>query len=110
MAPDQNCPRETLQNDITSIQTIGGYSYGFCYGLFLLMIFAAAVCTEYREASTHTAPHDIEDETVPINPMKQKVKPLKRVKNIGKRMSRLKEIYFVIVVHIFDTLTDFLIM
>eukprot|EP01083_Nonionella_stella_P289288 984473_1 len=107
---DQSCDVKTLQKDITSIQRIGGYTYGFCYGFFLLMIFIAAVCTEYREASTDTPPHDIEDETVAINPIKQKVKPLKRVKNIGKRMSRLKEIYFVIIVHMFDTLTDFLIM
>eukprot|EP01084_Bolivina_argentea_P210801 358682_1 len=41
---------------------------------------------------------------------KNKNSLLVRVKNIGKEMMRIRAIYFVILVHIFDTLTDFLIM
>eukprot|EP01083_Nonionella_stella_P085900 238336_1 len=110
---------KTLQKDITSAQTIGAYLYGFCYGFFLLSIFIAAVYTEYHETKTQSHAHTARpsspfqqgvNDTETIMPAKTKIKPLKRMKNIGKTMGRLKEIYFVIIVHMFDTLTDFLIM
>eukprot|EP01083_Nonionella_stella_P179494 637395_1 len=118
MDPDCNVDSvafKTLQDDITSVQTIGGYIYGFCYGFFLLSIFIAALCTEYRKSTiqshVHTElPSSCSNGTVAIIPAKANVKPLKRMKNICKTMGRLKEIYFVIIVHMFDTLTDFLIM
>eukprot|EP01084_Bolivina_argentea_P055165 101145_1 len=91
-----SCTQANLQEDVRLVQTIGGYCYGVSYGCFVLFIFIAAVCTESKTKET--------------NETNNKPTLYSRAKNIGKTMMRLRAIYFVILVHIFDTLTDFLIM
>eukprot|EP01084_Bolivina_argentea_P055163 101143_1 len=76
-----------LNEDIRSIQVIGGYVYGGTYGVFLLFSFIAAVHKSTKMSNCYDS-----------------------IKNIGRTMITLKSIYFIIFVHIFDTITDFLVI
>eukprot|EP01083_Nonionella_stella_P069575 185523_1 len=103
-----------IQKDIRSVQRVGGYAYGLSYGCFVLFIFIAAVCAERQQnkeaqAQTHVTESETADPEITVNNKKSNSLCL-RGKSIGKTMMRLRAIYFVILVHIFDTLTDFLII
>eukprot|EP01084_Bolivina_argentea_P025301 47041_1 len=99
----------TLQNDIRSIQKIGGYTYGIIYASFVVIIFIAAVyiTNTSNKTKNNSSNHD---EIMIIDNKKKQNTCLSQIKQVGKTMNRLRSIYFVILVHIFDTLTDFLIM
>eukprot|EP01083_Nonionella_stella_P138428 421244_1 len=96
------CRDASVSDDISTIQIIGGYVYGGLYIGFVLFIFTAALITECIKPRQPNKP--------PLTTNNQCCSCMDKLKEIGHEMMRLRAIYFVIVVHIFDTLTDFLIM
>eukprot|EP01083_Nonionella_stella_P213424 769806_1 len=116
------CRDASVANDISAIQTFGGRAYGGLYIGFLLFIFIAALLTECSETrhSNHPSPTTESTQSTQSTQNKNQSKKapkagkcwycIRRLRKIGREMMRLRSIYFVIVVHIFDTLTDFLIM
>eukprot|EP01084_Bolivina_argentea_P055162 101142_1 len=84
-----------LDEDIQSIQVAGGYAYGTTYGVFVLFCFLAAVYAERKYIGYSSFNYsDCYHVT----------------RKVGKTIIRIKGIYFIIFVHIFDTITDFLII
>ena len=108
-----SCDANSVDEDIGNIQTVGGYVYGAIYIGALLIIFIAASITHFKKNKQENSQHPPEVYSDSDVNHQQDTNPCKRlqhrVKEIGKEMMRLRNIYFVIVVHIFDTMTDFLI-
>eukprot|EP01084_Bolivina_argentea_P105496 188919_1 len=109
-----DCKDASLSNDIAQIQKIGGYIYGILYAGFLVCIFIAATWVTYSKSDHQQEimiPVDADDKNKVNhnNKPKNKKSCFTKIKTIGHEMMRLRNIYFVIIVHLFDTLTDFLI-
>eukprot|EP01083_Nonionella_stella_P023718 65627_1 len=109
-----SCHNPAVSDDISTIVWIGGCVYGGLYIGFLLFIFIAAVITECIDRIDARQPNRNELPLTTQNNQPHKRGKcwhcMHRLKGIGKEIMRLRAIYFVIVVHIFDTMTDFLIM